>query len=60
MDLPSIVVNGSLIGYGSYADSLPMAEAEPPQQAFFLIDEKRGKCQSTPLWCGDPSAEKTL
>jgi hypothetical protein len=60
MHTPKIVVNGSLIGYSSYADSLPGAAAEPPQQACFLVDAKRGVCQATPLWVGDPSAEKSL
>lgn len=47
-----LVVNGSLIGYGTYSDWLASAAPEPPRQAFFLIDSKRGKCQSTPIWCG--------
>lgn len=45
-----LVVNGSLVGYGCYSDWLPSAAPEPAQQAFFLIDSKRGKCQSTPIW----------
>lgn len=57
---PTVITNGSLIGYSSYADSLPGAAPEPPQQAFCLVDAKRGICQTTPIWVGDPSAEKTL
>ena len=57
---PTVVTNGSLIGYSAYADSLPQAAPEPPQQAFFLVDSKRGVCQATPIWCGDPSTEKGM
>lgn len=60
MQTPKVTVNGCLIGYGSYADSLPSAMPEPAQQASFLIDAKRGICQSTPLWVSDPSGEKKL
>lgn len=42
-------VNGSMIGYGPYSHWIKAAY-EPPQQTFFLIDSKRGKCHSTPLW----------
>jgi len=51
-DFGVAVVNGSLIGYNEYAlsKSFPF---EPPQQNFFLVDEKRGKCLSTPIWVAD-------
>lgn len=58
LQTPTLTVNGSLIGYSSYADSLPGAQPEPAQQASFLIDAKRGMCHSTPLWVSDPSEEK--
>lgn len=45
-----LIVNGSLIGYGAYSDWLPSAAPEPAQQAFFLVDSKRGLCQQTPIW----------
>lgn len=45
-----LITNGSLIGYGAYSDWLPSAEPEPAQQAFAIIDRKRGKCKSTPIW----------
>lgn len=49
LDTPSFVGNGSLIGYSEYA--LRVAAAfEAPAQAFFLMDSKRGKCQSTAAW----------
>ncbi len=48
-----LIVNGSLVGYGAYSDFLPSAQPEPAQQAFFLVDSKRGVCQMTPLWCAD-------
>ncbi len=48
-----LVTNGSLIGYGAYSDWLPSADPEPAQQAFFVIDKKRGKCKSTQIWCAE-------
>lgn len=36
------IVNGSLIGYNAYALRIK-ARYEPPQQAWFLVDHKRGK-----------------
>lgn len=52
-DFGSAIVNGSLIGYNEYALSKSFAY-EPPQQGFFVVDEKRGKCLSTPLWVAEP------
>lgn len=49
MSLPHAVVNGSLIGYNPYSIAI-RAPFEPPQQAFFLVDSKRGKCCATPIW----------
>lgn len=46
------VVNGSLIGYNEYALSIK-AEYEPPQQGFFLLDSRRGRCCATPIWVDD-------
>jgi len=57
---PTVIMNGSLIGYSMYADSLPQAAPEDPAQAFWLIDSKRGMCQATPLWCSDPSEERKI
>lgn len=45
-----LVMNGSLIGYSTYADWLPGAAPEPAQQAFFLVDRKRGKTAAYKLW----------
>jgi hypothetical protein len=42
------VVNGSLVGYNAYALRIG-ASPEPPQQAFFLIDEKVGKTIVCPI-----------
>lgn len=42
------VLNGSLIGYNSFAISLG-AEYEPPAQAYFLIDKKRGMTVNIPI-----------
>lgn len=48
-DLSNIVINGSLIGYNPFALSIG-ARYEEPQQAFFLIDSKRGKCMPSTVW----------
>lgn len=43
------LVNGSLIGYNAYAMSI-QASPEPPQQAFYILDSKRGKTCLSPIW----------
>ena len=48
-----LIRNGSLIGFGSFSDWLPSADPEPAQQAFFLIDAKRGKTNNCPIWCAE-------
>lgn len=50
-DFGNVTVNGSLIGYNAYAMSV-RASPEPPQQAFYIIDSKRGKTAQFPLWVG--------
>lgn len=47
-DFGKAVVNGSLIGYNAYAigKAFPF---EPPKQAFFLLDKKRGKTITAPI-----------
>lgn len=59
LDLGHVVVNGSLIGYDGYAHMVK-ATPELPQQAYGLIDSKRGKCWTTALWVGNPEVEKKL
>lgn len=46
--LPSLIVNGSLIGTSPYG--MRVGAHEEPIQAFCLIDSKRGPCQHTPIW----------
>lgn len=46
------IVNGSVIGYNAYAMSVK-ATPEPPQQAFYLLDSKRGKTCKSPIWVRD-------
>lgn len=46
---PSYVTNGSLIGYGPFSQRI-RAEFEPPQQAFFVIDSKRGPTAHSAIW----------
>jgi hypothetical protein len=49
IDTGDITVNGSVIGYNSYAMSIK-ARPEVPQQAFYLLDSKRGKTAKCPIW----------
>jgi hypothetical protein len=49
IDIPEMSGNGSMIGINAYAMRLKVTP-EPRQQSFFLIDDQRGKCQSTPIW----------
>ena len=49
IDTGRIVVNGSVIGFNAYAMSIK-ATPEPPQQAFYLLDSKRGKTCKSPIW----------
>jgi hypothetical protein len=42
------MINGSLIGYGPYAESIK-ADYEEPKQAMFLINNKYGKTISAPI-----------
>ena len=48
VDFGNVVVNGSMIGYNSFAMRNAFS-AEPPRQAMFLIDQKRGKTVSEPI-----------
>lgn len=48
----NFVSNGSMIGYNAYAISIK-ADYEPPKQAFFLIDRKRGRTVSAPILFDD-------
>lgn len=45
------LINGSLIGYSPYAQALG-GENNPPIQAFFLIDKKRGLTVQIPILVG--------
>lgn len=44
--------NGSVIGYNAYAMAMG-ANPEPPQQAFYLLDSRRGKTCKSPIWVRD-------
>lgn len=59
VDLGSWAGNGSLIGFNGYAMSIK-ATPEEPQQAFYLLDSKRGKTCKCPLWVGKPEEEIRL
>lgn len=48
-DFGDITVNGSMIGLGPYSMHLH-ASPEPRQQSWFLVDSKRGKSISAPIW----------
>lgn len=43
-------VNGSICGFDQYAMSI-RANPEPAQQAFYIMDSKRGKTANFPIWC---------
>ena len=44
----NFICNGSLIGYNAYALSIK-ADYEPPKQALFLMDKKRGRTCTWPI-----------
>jgi hypothetical protein len=46
------VVNGSLIGYSPFAYHVK-AHYEEPQQAFYVLDSKRGRSITAPIWVSD-------
>ncbi len=48
----NFISNGSLIGFNAYALSIK-ADYEPPKQAFFLIDRKRGRTITAPILFDD-------
>lgn len=48
-DFNKAVCNGSLIGYSPYALHVK-AEYQEPKQAFFLVDEKRGRLAASALY----------
>lgn len=59
MSARGLIVNGSLIGYGPFSQRVK-ATYEPPQQAFTLIDSRRGVCQSTPIWVREDDHDPIL
>lgn len=48
MDMQNFVVNGSLIGHNAFAISIK-ADYQPPMQAYYLVDKKRGKTVRIPI-----------
>jgi hypothetical protein len=52
INMPNIIVNGSLIGYDEYAiaSGFPF---EPPAQAFCMLDTLRFKGIFMPMWVGE-------
>jgi len=52
IDTGRVALNGSVIGYNAYAMSIK-ATPEAPQQAFYLLDSKRGKTCKSPIWVRD-------
>lgn len=49
VQLPNFISNGALIGFGPYALSIK-AGFEPPSQTFFLMDSKRGRTVTCPIF----------
>jgi hypothetical protein len=48
----NFLCNGSLIGYNAFALSIK-ADFEPPRQTLFLLDKKRGRTCTWPIWFGE-------
>lgn len=46
------ILNGSMMGFNAYAESIK-ASYEPPKQAFFLIDKRRGQTVVCPITFDD-------
>lgn len=55
-DYGRALVNGSIIGYGPYSAWI-RAPFEDPAQLLYLLDSKRGKCHSTPIWVSPRNGE---
>jgi hypothetical protein len=45
----NFICNGSMIGYSPFALSVVKADYEPPKQALFLLDKKRGRTCTWPI-----------
>jgi hypothetical protein len=52
IDLGEFAFNGSVIGPSPFGLRIG-APPEPPQQSFYVLDAKRGKAMSTPVWVGE-------
>lgn len=52
INVEDIIVNGSLIGYGPYSFTIG-ARFEPPVQDFSILDAKRWRGPSMPIWVSD-------
>jgi len=52
IDLGQIAFNGSVIGPSPYGFAIGAAP-EPPQQSFYLLDSRRGKTMSCPVWVAE-------
>ncbi len=52
LNVDDLIVNGSVIGYGPYSFSIG-ARFEPPAQDFSILDSKRWRGPSMPIWVAD-------
>lgn len=52
MDCGKFIVNGSVVGLGPFSVRI-QAPYERPQQAWALLDAKRWRSLSAPIWCDD-------
>lgn len=57
--LSDLIINGSLIGYSPYSLSIG-ARFEPPAQEFTILDSRRFKSVSLPLWVSSPEDDETM
>lgn len=52
LNVEDLIVNGSVIGYGPYSFTVG-ARFEPPTQDFSILDSKRWRGPSMPIWVAD-------
>ena len=52
IDLGQVAFNGSVIGPSPYGLAIGAAP-EPPQQSFYVLDDKRGKTLCSPVWVAE-------
>lgn len=57
ISMPDLIINGSLIGYSPYSMRIG-ARFEMPAQEFTVLDSRRFKSVSLPLWVSSPKDDR--